>query len=249
MAKLTQKERRLKKKEALVGEIGCLNPKVIDNNGENRSCSICLDVMDDKDCISLSCGHSFHKSCSQKWNFTQSIQQMENNELRVIAPLGETKGVYPVLVYENGQGAIQCAVCRAEYDMISTARPEPQRIICKVHFAEDEDGNTHTHNITRLSELRHYTPKHCKSYKNWKDMLDIIIYSVLKQNDTDLYPMRCNCARSDCDGFFLLNEKMLEVARKGGFNSNIDSLEHINITELPNNVKDLSVDVMKRWFA
>lgn len=33
-------------------------------------CSICLDTMNDEDCITISCFHAFHKACIKEWYIT-----------------------------------------------------------------------------------------------------------------------------------------------------------------------------------
>ena len=34
---------------------------------EGEECSICLDVIANKDCVKTSCGHQYHKKCLSKW--------------------------------------------------------------------------------------------------------------------------------------------------------------------------------------
>lgn len=36
-------------------------------------CSICLDILNDKDCVKTNCGHIFHSECLNSWNKTKEL--------------------------------------------------------------------------------------------------------------------------------------------------------------------------------
>ena len=162
----------------------------------NLTCSICLETMDKTNSIKLECGHTFHKSCSDNWTKTQIHNQVEDGQLNLMAPLGKVGNHFPILAYEHGEGVIHCAVCRTEYELVSTVST-PKPVIAKVNFAEDFRGIRYTHYITHVSELRRYTPKLCNDYNEWIPLLLCLMDGVISKEDTELYPMCCNCSKQD----------------------------------------------------
>jgi len=218
-----------------------------DLNKENITCPICLETTDKTNWIKLPCGHTFHKSCSVDWVRTQVQNQSDNDKIRLLAPLGRIGNTLPIVAYENGQGIIQCAVCRCEYDMIRSAS-EPKQILAKVNFAEDLHGNTHTHYITHISELRHYTPKLCHDLEQWMMFLQCLIEGINSKKDTELYPVYCTCTREDCFGFMLINQWLFDRSIDGGFVPNASGLRHLRASELEEHVKELKLSSIKKIF-
>ena len=224
MTKLTQKERRERKKQK------CLEEPIV--NEQSLECPICLETIDDKKIIKLDCGHLFCNDCMNELSKSEVHSKIKNDMMPVIAPLGVVKNKIPIMVFTNEEPIIKCAVCRTEHIVITNTL-KPQEVLIKIEFAMNDEGLTPTHYITDYSQLLIYKP--IKNYDEnvWSSFLYEIIERSKHNECNTVYVCKCNCIKRDCPDIFLCNKINYDLTP----NSYKYNLELMNVDELKNYVK------------
>ena len=150
MTKLTQKERRDRKKQK------CLEEPIVKE--QDLECPICLEKHDKNNITKLGCGHRFCNQCMNQYSVSEIHSKINNKSIEIFAPIGQKNGKLPIMTFTNGEPIIKCAVCRTEH-MLITNTLKPQKVLIKIEFAMNEEGLTPTHYITDYSEILHYKLK------------------------------------------------------------------------------------------
>jgi len=227
MAKLTQKERRERKKlkalSAAAQDVKATD-MIVDSNPPNEAdeiCAICMDSANTSKSIILDCGHRFHKSCLYEWNSTQ----LKGKPLNLFTPLKENhnNGI-SMLIHLDGTGLINFVCCRTEYIMIGTTDVDgdiiPKKVLAKIKFAELY-GEIPVQYITNVSQLVWYLPKTAAASVNfdiWGAVLSSLVNGIEDGTDTEIDAMFCDCNNECCDGMFLMNKELWNIAAHGGHN-------------------------------
>ena len=219
MTKLTQKERRERKKQK------CLEEPIVKEQGSE--CPICLETITNKKIIKLDCGHLFCNDCMNELSKTEVHSKIKNDMMPVIAPLGVVKNKIPIMVFTNEEPIIKCAVCRTEHIVITNTL-KPQKVLIKIEFAMNEEGLTPTHYITDYSEILHYKPKKNYDEHKWLSILYEIIMMSKKNECNIVYVLKCKCSNKDCPDFMMCNKKHYKSI-PNNFKSN---LEFMKVNEL-----------------
>ena len=205
MTKLTQKERRERKKQK------CLEEPIVKEQG--LECPICLEKHDKNNITKLGCGHRFCNQCMNQYSVSEIHSKINNKSVEIFAPIGHINGKLPIMTFTNDEPIIKCAVCRTEHMLIT---------------AMNEEGLTPTHYITDYSQILHYIPKKKYDEHKWLSILyEIIMMS--KNNECNIvYVFKCNCSNKDCPDFMMCNKKHYKSI-PNNFKSN---LEFMKVNEL-----------------
>ena len=197
MTKLTQKERRDRKKQK------CLEEPIVKEQG--LECPICLEKHDKNNITKLGCGHRFCNQCMNQYSVSFIHSKINNKSIEIFAPIGHINGKLPIMTFTNDEPIIKCAVCRTEH-MLITNTLKPQKVLIKIEFAMNEEGLTPTHYITDYSQILHYKPikKHDKNI--WYSFLYEIIQRSKNNECNIVYVLKCKCNKRECPDIFLCNK-------------------------------------------
>ena len=215
MAKLTQKERRIRKKN---NGLSTTSEKPTDDVPTQVECAICMEGINPNKSITLDCGHTFHKTCLNDWN----IAQLDGKHVSIITPLNSiSKPNEPVImtVNLNSAGITRCACCRTEYTILggvdSRGNIVPKKILGKIQFAEI-DGEIPVQYITDPRDLLWYVPKTYTSkikFEMWRPVLMSLMAGVADGTCTEIDAMYCNCGNKQCSGIMLFNKELWEIVK------------------------------------
>ena len=219
MTKLTQKERRDRKKQK------CLEEPIVKE--QDLECPICLEKHDKNNITKLGCGHRFCNQCMNQYSVSKIHSKINNKSIEIFAPIGHINGKLPIMTFTNDEPIIKCAVCRTEH-MLITNTLKPQKVLIKIEFAMNEEGLTPTHYITDYSEILHYKPKKNYDEHKWLSILYEIIMMSKKNECNIVYVLKCKCSNKDCPDFMMCNKKHYKSI-PNNFKSN---LEFMKVNEL-----------------
>ena len=219
MAKLTQKERRIRKQnKGLSTQEPDRNSDDAAPTQEVEECAICMEGINTSKSITLDCGHTFHKSCLNDWN----IAQLDGKPVNLITPLNtRSKPNEPIVmnIHLNDTGLTKCACCRAEYAMIggvdAHGKIVPKKILGKIRFAEF-NGEIPVQYITDPRDLVWYVPKNSTSkikFDMWRSVLMSLMAGIADGTSTEIDAMYCNCGNKQCSGIMLFNKELWEITK------------------------------------
>jgi hypothetical protein len=194
------------------------------NYCQTQTCPICLDDIKDNSC-KLDCGHKIHNSCIEKF-----VKHVYKNSNLIAVKTHGTESISMFLAKDSQ--IIKCPLCRCEYTatcsqvfnaMLKNKCCKPQKILGKISFVNESNGEVYCHHITKNSDYTEYL--HQKDYEllNNDDTMSDSGYNIISimktaiENNINLHMIKCPCTNKTCPQIIPMphNDKFSKLVNNG----------------------------------